>query len=160
MKYGYLAILALTVVFSCGPYSFSGSTLGDIESVYVPVLANETIEYGLGEELTTKLTDRFVSDNSLKVVGRDDADAVISGKVISYNRSSYTYNKEDQVQEYKVDVSVSVKFAKSDGSLIWQEEELSAYGVFSAEDETEEEGKSKALEKLAEIIVNRAVRDW
>lgn len=160
MRYTFLAILGIILVLACGPYSFSGSTLSDIKSIYVPAIADETIEYGLGEELTSKITEAFVADNSLKVVSKDAADAVISGRVVSYNRSSYTYNKEDQVQEYKVDIAVTIKFARADGSLIWEEPNLSAYGLFEADTETEEDGKTEALGKLAEIIVNRTVRDW
>ena len=160
MRFILLAISGMLLILSCGPYSFSGSTLSDIKSVYVPVLANETIEYGLGEELTSQLTQAFVADNSLKVVSRDAADAIFSGKVVSYKRSSYTYNKEDQVQEYKVDIAVTIKFTRPDGSPIWEEPNLSAYGLFSADTETEEDGKTEALAKLAEIIVNRTVRDW
>jgi outer membrane lipopolysaccharide assembly protein LptE/RlpB len=156
-----LIIQALLLAgLSCGPYSFSGSSLGGIESVYVPIIANETIEYGLGEELTEKITSAFVADNSLKVVDEEAASAIISGKVISYERSPYTYNKHEQVQEYKVDVAVQIKFQKADGSLIWEENQISSFGVFSADSETEEEGKTKALEKLAEIIVNKTVRNW
>jgi hypothetical protein len=160
LRYTFLSILGIILVLSCGPYSFSGATLSDIKSVYVPAIANETIEYGLGEELTSKVTEAFVADNSLKVVSQDVADAIISGRVISYKRSSYTYNKEDQVQEYKVDIAVTIKFARTDGSPIWEEPNLSAYGLFAADTETEEDGKTEALAKLAEIIVNRTVRDW
>jgi len=147
-------------MLSCGPYSFSGTTLTGLETVYIPVFENETIEYGLGQELADRITESFVSDNTLKISLENEADAVLSGKVTLYERSSYTYNKEDEVQEYKVDITVAVKFQKPDGSLIWEEPGLSAFGVFDAVNETEEEGKTKALKKLAEIIVNRTVRDW
>jgi len=153
-------MLLIASFCSCGPYSFSGTTISGVNSIYIPVLANETIEYGLGQELTDKLTQSFVSDNTLKVVLEDEADAVLTGKVISYKRTSYTYNKEDQVQEYKVDVKVSIKFSKLDGTLIWEETALGAFGVFKADIETDEDGKTEALQKLAEIIVNRTVRDW
>lgn len=156
----FILLTAFCLLVSCGPYSFSGSSLGGIESVYVPIISNETIEYGLGEELTDKITSAFVADNSLKIVDEDAADAVITGKVISYERSPYTYNQQEQVQEYKVDVAVEVKFTKTDGSTIWEESRISSFGVFSAESETEQDGKTKALEKLAEIIVNKTVRNW
>jgi len=148
------------VFISCGPYSFSGTTLTDLKSVYIPVMDNSTIEFGLGEELTDKITEALVADNTLKVVGQDEADAYLNGEVISYKRSSETYNKEDQVSEYRVDITVKVKFVKADGSLVWEEPGISSYGLFAADTETEEDGKSRALEKVAEIIVNRTVRDW
>jgi len=155
-----LALLLISFLASCGPYSFSGATTGGIETVYIPVFENETIEYGLGEELTTKITSAIVADNTLKVVDQNDADAFISGKVISYKKSSETYNIQDQVQEYRVDVAVNVSFVKPNGDVIWEEPRISSFGVYEAETETEDEGKTEALEKLAEIIVNRTVRNW
>lgn len=160
MKYIIFAIILFLTISSCGPYSFSGTTLTDIKSIYVPVLDNQTIEYGISEELTDKITTALVADNTLKVVGIDAADAYISGQVISYKRSSETYNKEDQVSEYRVDITVSVKFSKADGSLVWEDVNVSAFGLFEAETETEEDGKSEALDKIAEIIVNKTVRNW
>ena len=160
MKYFILTALLSTLLISCGPYTFSGTTVTDIKSVYIPVLDNSTIEFGLGEELTDKITEALVADNTLKVVGQDEADAYISGEVVSYKRSSETYNKEDQVSEYRVDIGVKVKFVKADGSVVWEEPSISSYGLFTADTEIEENGKSRALEKIAEIIVNRTVRDW
>jgi len=155
-----IVVLGLVLFLSCGPYSFSGATLSGIKSVYIPVMDNESIEFGLGEELSEKITEALVKDNTLKVVGQNAADAVLTGKVVSYKRKSETYNIEDQVQEYRVDVSVLMKLVMANGDLVWEEPSLSAYGIFAADTETEEDGKSEALEKLAEIIVNRTVRDW
>lgn len=160
MKNIVLTLLLVAFLASCGPYSFSGASTGGIETVYIPVFDNETIEYGLGEELTTKVTSAIVADNTLKVVDRDDADAFISGKVISYKKSSETYNIEDQVQEYRVDVAVNVSLVRPNGDVVWEEPQISSFGVYQADTETEDEGKTEALEKLAEIIVNRTVRNW
>jgi hypothetical protein len=153
-------VLLTALLISCGPYSFSGSTLGGIKTVYIPVFDNETIEYGLGDELTNNITSAIVADNTLKVVGQNAADAIISGQVVSFKRSSQTYNIQDQVQEYRVDVAVNVKFSRADGEVIWEEPGISAYGLYSADTETEDEGKTEALSKLAEVIVNKIVRNW
>jgi outer membrane lipopolysaccharide assembly protein LptE/RlpB len=155
-----LAFILISFLASCGPYSFSGASTGGIRTVYIPVFDNETIEYGLGEELTNKITAAIVADNTLKVVNKDEADAYISGKVISFKKSSETYNKEDQVQEYRVDVTVNVSFVKPNGEAVWEDPRISSFGVYQADTETEDEGKTQALEKLAEIIVNRTVRNW
>lgn len=160
MRKAFPLILLTALLISCGPYSFSGSTLGGIKTVYIPVFDNETIEYGLGDELTNNITSAIVADNTLKVVGQNAADAIISGQVVSFKRSSQTYNIQDQVQEYRVDVTVNVKFSRADGEVIWEEPGISAYGLYSADTETEDEGKTEALSKLAEIIVNKLVRNW
>jgi hypothetical protein len=53
------------LLLSCGPYSFSGSTVTEYKNIFIPVFENETVEYGLGEALTTRVTEAFVSDHSL-----------------------------------------------------------------------------------------------
>ncbi len=155
-----IAFGATFLLISCGPYSFSGATVGGIKNVYIPVFDNETIEYGLGDELTNNITSAIVADNTLKVVGQNAADAVIAGAVTSFKRSSQTYNIQDQVQEYRIDVTVNVKFSKADGQVIWEEPGITAYALYSADTQTEDDGKAEALSKLAEIIVNKVVRNW
>jgi hypothetical protein len=34
------------------------------------------------------------------------------------------------------------------------------WGIYSAEDETEDMGRERAIEKLAEDIVNKTVKGW
>lgn len=144
----------------CGVYSFSGSMGSNIKTIAVPIFDNQSVEYGIAEDLTTGVIDKFVSDNTLKVIPKSNADAVLSGTITKYDRVAYTYDENDQVQEYRVDITVNVNLTKSDGTVIWEEPSLSAYGIYNAADETEEDGKSRAIAKVAEDIVNRTIRDW
>jgi outer membrane lipopolysaccharide assembly protein LptE/RlpB len=165
MVFEKLRILCLSLVFAlilsgCGVYSFSGSMSSGIESVAVPVFENESVEYGIAEDLTSGVIEGFVADNTLKVISRSKADAVLEGIILRYERLAYTYDENDQVQEYKVNITAKVRLNKSDGSLVWEEESLAGYGIYHADDETEEEGKSRAIEKIAEDIINRTVKDW
>jgi outer membrane lipopolysaccharide assembly protein LptE/RlpB len=155
-----LSLASALILSGCGVYSFSGSMSSGIESIAVPVFENESVEYGIAEELTSGVIEGFVADNTLKVISRSKADAVLEGIILRYERSAYTYDENDQVQEYKVNITAKVRLNKSDGSLVWEEESLADYGIYNADDETEEEGKSRAIEKIAEDIVNRTVKDW
>jgi len=144
----------------CGVYSFSGSMSSGIKSIAVPVLENESVEYGIAEDLTSGIIEGFVSDNTLKVTPRSKADAVLEGVILKYERIAYTYDENDQVQEYKVNITARVRLNKADGNLVWEDESLSGYGIYRSSDETEEDGKSRAIAKIAEDIVNRTVKDW
>jgi hypothetical protein len=155
-----LSLVYALILSGCGVYSFSGSMSSGIESVAVPVFENESVEYGIAEDLTSGVIEGFVADNTLKVIPRSKADAVLEGTILRYDRSAYTYDENDQVQEYKVNITARVRLNKSDGSLVWEDESLTGYGIYSADDETEEEGKSRAIEKIAEDIVNRTVKNW
>jgi hypothetical protein len=157
LSFGLVVLLALN---GCGVYSFSGTMSSGIESVAVPVFGNESVEYGIAEDLTSGIIERFVSDNTLRVTPRSGADAVLDGTILRYDRDAYTYDENDQVQEYKVNIIAKVRLNKANGDLVWEEESLSAYGIYNATDEGEDEGKARAIEKIAEDIVNRTVRDW
>jgi hypothetical protein len=152
--------IAALMLGGCGVYSFSGSMSSGLESVAVPVFENESVEYGIAEDLTSGIIERFVSDNTLKVIPRSKADAVIDGVILRYERVAYTYNENDEVQEYKVNIVAKVRLNKSDGGLVWEDESLSGYGIYKADGESEEEGKSRAIARIAEDIVNRTVKDW
>lgn len=156
-----LGLISLAVIASgCGVYSFSGSMSSGIESIAVPVFENESVEYGVAEELTTGIIDRFVEDNTLKVRSRSNADAVLEGVIVKYERVAYTYDEGDKVQEYKVNIVARIGLRKSDGSLVWEDQSMTGYGIFNAATELEEDGKSRAIEKIAEDIVNKTVKDW
>ena len=43
---------------------------------------------------------------------------------------------------------------------IWEEEGMMGWGIYSAEDETEDMGRERAIEKLAEDFVNKTVKGW
>ncbi len=145
----------------CGVYTFSGSGLSGISTIAVPLFDDQTGEYGMREALTEKIADRFVQDNTLKVVNEKTADSVLRGVITRYSRESHTFDEQENVREYIVRIWVRVSFdEKKDKKTIWKEESLLGWGIYSAQDETEDMGKERAIEKLAEDIVNKTVKGW
>lgn len=151
----------LLILCACSVYTFSPSALGGIKTIAIPVFENQTTEYGLEELITQELNQTFVEDNTLKVVPEGQADAVLPGTVTSYSREAYTYDVNEQVEEYIVRITLKVKLenAKS-GKIIWEEENLSDYGLYSSLEETETDGKTEAIKKLVDEILNRTVKGW
>jgi len=157
----WLFLLSLFTISGCGYYSFSGSGLSGIKTIAIPLFENNTTEYGLRENLTQKVVDGFVQDNTLKVVNERRTDSVLRGTVTQYVRESYTFDEQENVKEYIVRVFVKVILEeKKSKKVIWEEDNLEGWGVYSALDETEDDGKEKAMDKLAEDIVNRTVKGW
>lgn len=150
----------LATLLSCGPYSFTGSSLPGIKTIAIPLLENQTQEYGIREELTEKLVQGFVQDNTLKVVNEKLADAVLRGTVLKYEKSAHTFDEQENIKEYIVRIYVkAVLEDKKHNKNIWEEENLQGWGIYPA-DSTETYGKSKAIDKLTEDIVNRTVKGW
>lgn len=155
------ALLIALFIASCGYYSFSGSGLKGIKSVAVPLFENQTQEYGIRESLAEKVVDAYVQDNTLKVVNEKIADSILSGIITRYLREAHTFDEDENVKEYKTRIFVRLTLEDTEKKkIIWEEESLEGWAVYSAADETEDEGKERALQKLAEDIVNRTVKGW
>jgi hypothetical protein len=158
-------LFALPVVFlvllSCGVYTFSPSALGNLKTIAIPLFENQTTEAGLRELLTDRLAQAFVNDNTLKVVPQQQADGILIGTVISYGREPYTYSQAEVVSEYLCRVGVSVQFMnRRTQKVIWEEKAMSNWGTYDAFTETENDGKSRAIDKLVEDILNKTVKGW
>jgi hypothetical protein len=160
-------VKALTVFFplclligGCGVYSFSSSSLGGIKTIAVPQFENQSLEYGIQEDLTAAVIQKFIEDNTLKVVSLGEADAVLRGEISSYERVFYTYDQNDNVSEYKVNILVGFALEKKDGKVVLEKKNLLGFGVYSATEDTEDDGKQRAVEKLAQDIVDQTTKSW
>ena len=153
-----IGIILLTL--SCGVYTFSPSALGGIKSAAVPVFDNQTTQYGIGELLTSALSQKLVSDNTLKVLPESQADAVIKGTVIAYSRDPYTYTASETVQEYICRIGIKVKFVKTKNDQTIWEETLTDYGTYASDTESEQVGIDLAINKLIDQILNKTVKGW
>jgi len=155
------ACCLLLLTSACGVYSFSGSGLSGIKTIAIPLFDNQTQEYGLREALTEKIADRFVQDNTLKVVNERSADSILRGTITNYTRETHTFDEQENPKEYIARIWVKVSFEeKKDKKIVWKEDNLLGWGIYSAQDETEDMGKERAIEKLAEDIVNKTVKGW
>jgi hypothetical protein len=161
MKKAFLLIpfLALAIL-NCGVYTFSASALGGIKTIAIPVLDNQTTEYGLAELLTSETSQAFITDNTLKIVPESQADAVIKGAVVSYTREAYTYTSGETVQEYICKIGIKVKLEKTGNEKAIWEDNLTDSGIYNADTESENDGKEKAIKKLADQILNKTVKNW
>jgi hypothetical protein len=151
----------LFFVSGCGVYSFSGSGLSGIKTIAVPLFDNQTDQYGIREDLTTDIANRFVQDNTLKVVNEKISDSILHGTITKYTREAYTYDENENIKEYIVRIWVNASFEeKKNNKVIWKEDNVQGWGIYSAQDETEDMGRQRALDKLAEDIVNKTVKGW
>ena len=158
------AIVPLMVLlpnYGCGPYSFSGSTLKGVKSIAVPLFDNQTTQYGIREELTDQLTDALITDNTLKVVNVRNSDSVLKGIVVKYERECYTFDGSGNCSDYISRVFVDVSFEDlKNKKMLWEEKNIEGYGIFSAVDETEDDGIARAIEKLSSDIVDKIIKGW
>lgn len=157
----YLPAIAVAVLYcGCGVYSFSSAGLGGVKTIAVPQLENKSTLYGINEDLTAELINRFIQDNTLKVVSVADADAILRGEVISYERTAYTYDKSDNVSQYRVNITVSFVIERKGGKALLEKNNMIGWGIYDAVGQSEDDGKRDAIAKLARDIVDEATKSW
>ena len=159
------SLLCCLTAAGCGVYSFSGSGLpSHIKTVAVPLFGNQTTEYGIREDLTDQIIERLVADGRLKVVGMEASDSVIRGVVVDYKNQAYTFDKAENVQEYIVRIYIDVSYEDvKKRKVIWEEERMEGWGTYDVQGDTvevEEQGRERAIAKLAQDIFNKTVAGW
>lgn len=153
--------LVLLLLNQCGYYSFSGSLPSHLKTIAIPLFDDQTAEFGLKEELTDAIIEQFTKDNSLKIADRGLADAVLEGTISSIRDQTGGYDRDENVQDMKVYVTVRVKCMDMKKRKVMWEGSVSRWGTFDpASLDERREGISDALEQIAEEILNKTVSGW
>lgn len=157
-----LGLLAAAVA-GCG-YSFHGTLPDHIQTVAVPVFVNKTGEPAIESFLTSAVVEAFSTNGRLRVVKREDADAVLEGEVIGYSVQSISYDSQANVRQYRLTVTMNLKLLDMRKSAVLFEEhslrEKADFQVMNAVSQTisrEETAVRTAATEIARAIVSLTV---
>lgn len=85
---------------------------------------------------------------------------MILGTIERYDRTPYSYDKDQNVQEYRVELTLRVSYEdRTKNKVIWEESAMRPWGTYKAE-EDEIQGQDRAIAKAAEDILIKTVRGW
>jgi hypothetical protein len=163
------ALLLLAGGLAGCPYGFSSSLLpGHIRTVAVPLLENRTQRGDLSPALADSLTEAFIDNHTLKIVGEKTADSVVEGSILEYRREPFTVDENEQVLEYRVEIVLEVRFVDvRKNKILWEEPRLSEWATYIFAEsvggqaaESEEIGIGRVLAKLTDDVLNRTVEGW
>ena len=161
--FSFFIILLLLVGMGCG-YRFAGEEFGpspEIQSIAIPTFTNGTYEAGIETIVTNALLAELVRDGRIKVVGEDEADAIMEGTVTSFSTSSVSYDPTGVVLEYRTWVSLDVMVKRHKrGEVLWSRRGLTESEVYRVSSDvlfTEVE-KERAIRKIAEEFAKRIRR--
>jgi len=167
MKSCLVYVMGLLWLQSIGcSYSFTGSNLGHIESVHVPVFDNLTPEPTIRERLTNELIDAIINDNELEIGDQQGADAYIVGRITDVNDQPFTFQADQDddsftTNDYKVTVVTKVRFEdKVEGKLLW-EENIVGWGRYTLDGAiTRDDGIDAALDMISQNVLNKVLANW
>ena len=99
----------LVIACSCGFYSLSGSLPPHIRTISIPMVENETAEFGIAENISDGIQSRFNDEGILKIIN-DNADSVLRGTVKKVTDGPYTFNKNESVSEYRYKIDINIEW--------------------------------------------------
>ena len=174
----------LMFLASCGFYSMAGSIPPHIKSIAIPLMDNQTAEFGLAEDITDGILDEFNEAGILRVSDENSVHSILRGTIKKVSEGPYTYSKQESVSEYryKIDVKIDWYDVSQEKNLL--EGTYSGFGAYGlsgdigsdgidndndgkmdAEDD-DEFGEPRAfatkvaVRKIAEDILNDIMTTW
>ncbi len=161
MKYLILLLLTLALV-GCGytPVAL-GPGIG-VKTLFIEPLDNRTAEPFLDSIVTNRLRERFGRDSRLTLVNdRKDAEAILSGSISTYNRKAVSYDRNDDIVEYRSIMKVKASLQRvSDGKILWKDNISWTEESMNSKDRSiQEDNETVAIQaisdRLAEQLYNR-----
>ena len=172
-----LSLILALGLSGCG-YTTSSLLPPSIKTIYVKNFTNSinvTAEQselrmyrgyrpGMETEITKAVIDRFMLDGNLKIASEEKADLVLKSELIDYKRDSLRYDANDNVEEYRIKLIVSMQLEDaSRGALLWAEKSFAGettYRVSGSGAKSESAAIRDAIADLARRIVERTIEAW
>ena len=180
----HLIIFSCLTFISCGFYSLAGSIPPHIKSISIPLMENQTAEFGLAESITDGILDQFHEVGILTLADSDIANSILNGKIIKVTEGPYTYSKKESVSEYRYKIDIKIEWFDVLNQKNILEGNYSAFGAYGLSgdigsdgidndndgkidsDDDDEFGEPRsfatkvAVRKIAEDILNDIMTTW
>jgi outer membrane lipopolysaccharide assembly protein LptE/RlpB len=160
----FLLVLILLLLTGCG-YRLAGESLrlpDNASTLIIEMFENRTMEPYLENILTTHVTRRLLLFPELSLVENlDEAEAVVSGKILSYNVESSAYDDQNVVTQYRATMKIEAEFRrKSDGRILWRGTMIRFQHFFAdpdlmRQDDLERIAQAQLSTRLAEDLSSR-----
>ena len=157
-----LMMLIIIPFYGCY-YSFKGSLPSHIKTIAIPLFDDRNAQFpGVRENLTNKVVDEFIKDNTLKVVDESKADLLLTGAITSIVQQAASVTAGEEVNSYKITVSVKVKCEDVKLSKVLYDKNIQRYGMITSTADSQgiEDAIEEALVQITEDILNDTLGAW
>ncbi len=156
-------IAAMMLLSGCGIYTFTGQGIGGIKSIAVEPIDNQTPEFGLGDNLTDAIVSKLLSDRTLTVADRASAEALLSGRIVSFTEAPLSYTSSEVLTENQVRITAAFELRRPDSTTPLWEGQITGVGSYPYSEsnlESRNEGLKKALDDITTNLINKLTSDW
>lgn len=159
---GVLYVLVFSLVnIAC--YSFTGSSVPPhLKTVAIPLFEDVSGfgEPNLRENLTQKITDLIINDNTLAIADRTTSDSIIEGTIVTVSDAPSVIAPGEQVTTRRITVTLRASFTDMKfRKKIW-EKDFSQWGEYTQGSQLRNVAIEDALNKIAEDVLIETVSGW
>lgn len=162
-----------SLLAGCG-YSTRSIFLGKIRTIHVEAFKNK-VDFSpenarsvylplLEVKVTHAIADRFLFDGNLRIANKETADAILQGELIGYDRQALRYLENEDVQEYRINITVSLAlWDRKEQKTLWTESSFVGGATFFTTGplaKSEDTALEEALTDLGRRVVERTVENW
>lgn len=157
-----LLFVALTAInfTSCCAYSFTGASVPEhLKTIAIPIADDRSGsgEPGLRENLTQKLIQKFIDDNTLQVSERTSADALLECSIVSLSDAPAIVSAGESITSRRVTVGVRVIYRDLVKRTTVFEKTFSNYSDYLSSNPIE--GRKTAIEEAIDLISDDILLD-
>lgn len=159
--------LCCLLLAACG-YKFTGggNLPRNVQTVFVSVFENRSGTIALENTLTNNMINEFISKRPQALAKQAQAEAILTGTIMSVRRGTISRSGLDQPLERRVTLVIDVKLTDRGGEVIWAGRNVSASQAYAVENDSiaTQQNEREALEYitrlLAERVYNRLTDDF
>lgn len=119
---------------------------------------------GIETSLTRAVVSKYLFDGNLRPVEKGTADLVLHAEVIEFRRDPLRYTDNDEVEEYRLNLVISMTLYDTRAEkLLWEEKGFTGdttYFTLGPSAKSEDIAINDAVNDLARRIVERTVEQW
>ena len=161
-----LTVLLATFLLlpGCG-YHFAGTggqAPGDIQSINVNVLRNQTAEIGIETIFTNAILNEFIRWKRLPVKPPNEAEAVLGGSIARIKTQTASHLTRERTLETRVTVTLSLTLTRADtDEVLWQNKSLSYFDEYveAANALNTNRLRREAFRRIAEFLAEKIHQD-
>lgn len=155
LVFSYLLFTGLIAInfTSCCAYSFTGASVPEhLKTIAIPIADDRSGsgEAGLRENLTQKLIQKFIDDNTLQVTERTSANALLECSIVSISDAPAIVSAGESITSRKITVGVKVIYRDLVKRTTVFEKTFSNYSIYPSSNPID--GRKTAIEEAIDLI--------
>jgi hypothetical protein len=162
-----LLVVALAVVAGCN-YGFrgGGGFPPHVRTLYIAPIDNETVQFDIDQQIYREMTERLPRAFGVRLAGDRVADAVVRARVTRYDDIVQTQPGQQpgavDVVQNQIQITMALQIVDvRRNEIIFEGTGLMGRGEYRPEQQqTEDAGRTRAIEALIQQIVDRAQSQW